>query len=106
MAAPRFLSKFEEANPEKAKRLEYEILHNIDYTQERIGKPYCFQYIFSFFLQVLPALQHKDRHYVQQWSSLIYDLDMKDDLERTGVINWCPNASRLFPIKVKGRCCL
>ncbi|XP_041354855.1 tumor necrosis factor alpha-induced protein 3-like [Gigantopelta aegis] len=106
MSRPQFLSKFAEANPEKVKRLENEILRNVDYSQEDSGKAYCFTNTFSFFLQVLPPLHRKEYNFVEHWSSVVFDCDMRDDLERNGVINWCPKASRLFPIKVKsdGNC--
>ena len=45
---------------------------------------------------------HLPQQFTEMYKNAIIDLDMKDDLERSDVINWCRTAKPLYPLKTTG----
>ena len=50
----------------------------------------------------LPPLSSYPDEFQQQYKDALIDLDMKDDLERSEVINWCRTTKQLYPLKTTG----
>ena len=42
------------------------------------------------------------QQFAQMYKNAVIDLDMKEDLERSKVINWCRTAKPLYPMKTTG----
>lgn len=79
------------------------ILSQIDYSQIKKGYPICFEKNVSFFLNDLSCLNTCPTELKSLVMKSLVDQDMKDDLERSKLINWCPNVKSLVPIKVPSK---
>lgn len=94
----RLLDRFEKANPRSAKRLRKKIKDDVDQRKFEEGKPLCFMLFHSYSVLLIPLDRYPDE-FRHLYSDAIFDLDMKDDLERSNVINWCRTVRTLYPVK-------
>lgn len=102
------LPKFENANTQKRDTVNQWILANIDYSAIKKGLPVCFYRNTSFYFISLPTFRNWLPEHKAWVFDIVVDVDMKDDLERSGLINWCHNVRRVVPIRVAkdGNCLL
>ena len=59
--------------------------------------------LFHCYSVLLLPLDRYPEEFRHLYSDAIFDLDMKDDLERSKVINWCRTTRPLYPVKTTGK---
>ncbi|KAK7108183.1 uncharacterized protein [Littorina saxatilis] len=99
---------FEDSNHRRKDMLLQWVVSNIDYSQLKKELPVCFYRNTSFYLTELPDFSRWPQDFKARVLAVLVDADMKDDLERAGVINWCRNVRIVVPINVPkdGNCLL
>ncbi|KAJ8315296.1 hypothetical protein KUTeg_007446 [Tegillarca granosa] len=107
MSGPPFKSKFSLSCPVATEQLRWKIENDVDYTQTEKGKPICLKK-FNLYSICLPPLNAFPPEFKHWYNICVLDLDMKDDLQRAKVINWCRTAKPLYPVKTTadGNCLL
>ncbi|XP_076445036.1 uncharacterized protein LOC143282980 [Babylonia areolata] len=102
-----FLSSFEESNPHKKEVVELWLFENVDDSQQR-KQLACFRNSTSFYSTSLPDIRKWQPDFKMRVLSAIVDRDMKEDLVKVGLINWCRNVRSLLPVSVPkdGNCLL
>ena len=98
-----FLKCFEESNPEKKEVVVKWILSHIDYGQFKKGLPVCFYRNTSFYLAELPDFRRWQPDFKAKVFMALVDRDMREDLERAGLVNWCHNVRTVIPINVPSK---
>ena len=99
----KLLKCFEEGNPGKKELVKQWILSNIDYSQVKKHLPICFYRNTSFYLTELPNFRQWPLDFKARVFTVLVDRDMKEDLERARLINWCPNVRTVIPINVPSK---
>jgi hypothetical protein len=102
MSAPPFKRKFADSSPTKVRQLAEQIQRDVNGANQEQGKPFCFK-TFHLFSALLPCLRQVSEDFKQFYNLNILDLDVKDDLQRSKVINWCRTAKTLYPLKTRGK---
>ncbi|XP_061193602.1 tumor necrosis factor alpha-induced protein 3-like isoform X2 [Saccostrea echinata] len=107
MNTPPFKRKFADSSPYKVKQLLEQVKKDVAGTNQDHGKPFCFK-TFHFFTALLPCLKQVNEEFKHFYNVSVLDLDVKDDLQRSKVINWCRTAKVLYPVKARadGNCLL
>ena len=103
MSSTVMLSSFEEASAGKKHIVEQWILSNIDYGQLKKELPVCFYRNVSFYLTELPDFRRWPPDFEARVFAVLVDGDMKEDLERGNLINWCHNVRRVVPLNVPSK---
>lgn len=105
MDTRRFFDRFEKANKKVAQKVRKNVQEDVDQRKFEEGKPLCFT-LFHTFSSLLLPLDRYPEEFKHLYTEAIFDLDMKDDLERAKVINWCQGLRALYPIKTtaNGNC--
>ncbi|KAL8570574.1 hypothetical protein ACOMHN_008931 [Nucella lapillus] len=108
ISTTQFPRSFEESNPIKKQAIEQWLLQNVDDSQQRKQHVICFLNTTSFYLTSLPDAAKWHPELKSRVMSVIVDHDMKEDLVKAGLINWCRNVRSLLPVTVPrdGNCLL
>lgn len=103
-----FSKSFGESNPAKKCAVVDWVFTNIDCEQIRRGFPLCFYKNTSYFSTKLPNWRTYPEDFQKKLMDAIIDMDMLDDLQSRGLINWCRTVSTVIPIRVPkdGNCLL
>ncbi|KAL8592744.1 hypothetical protein ACOMHN_045898 [Nucella lapillus] len=103
-----FPQSFEESNASKKDLIKRWILSKIDHSCLEKGQPLSFTGRTSFYHIELPDFNRWAPAFKAKVSAVLVDEDVKEDLERGGLINWCPNAPTMVPLSVPrdGNCLL
>ncbi|XP_076466520.1 uncharacterized protein LOC143297876 [Babylonia areolata] len=103
-----FPVSFEESNNSKKDLIKTWIYSNIDYSGLERRLPVCFKGHASFYHIELPDFQKWPPEFKTMVFRFLVDEDVKEDLERAGLINWCSNAQAMVPLSVPkdGNCLL
>ncbi|KAL5010302.1 hypothetical protein ScPMuIL_012607 [Solemya velum] len=101
MVSRRELPKLYSANERKVFHLRQFIKNDVDHTQVDRNKPICFKKYHKYSV-TLPPYQLYPPELQDIYTRSLLDLDMKDDLERGKVINWCKTTKPLVPLKTTG----
>ncbi|XP_062608829.1 tumor necrosis factor alpha-induced protein 3-like isoform X3 [Saccostrea cucullata] len=107
MNTPPFKRKFSDSSPYKVQQLLEQVKKDVAGSNQEQGKPFCFK-TFHFFTALLPCLKQVNEEFKHFYNVSVLDLDVKDDLQRSKVINWCRTAKVLYPVKARadGNCLL
>ncbi|XP_056014394.1 tumor necrosis factor alpha-induced protein 3-like isoform X6 [Ostrea edulis] len=101
MNTPPFKRKFADSSPTKVRQLLEQVQKDVNGTNQEQGKPFCFK-TFHFFSALLPCLTQVSEEFKHFYNLNILDLDVKDDLQKAKVINWCRTAKTLYPLRTRG----
>lgn len=96
MERPEFMifrRKFADTSSNIAAKLRQHIERDVDGTSFRS---------FHYYSVCLPALDLFPEAFKQQYIISVCDLDMKNDLKTSKVINWCSVVKNLYPISTTG----
>ncbi|XP_022294092.2 tumor necrosis factor alpha-induced protein 3-like isoform X3 [Crassostrea virginica] len=101
MNTPPFKQKFADSSPAKVHQLTELVKNDIDTTSHQRRRPFCLKslYLYSALLPCLKLVNEEFKHF---YNLIVLDLDVKDDLQRSKVINWCRTSKKLCPIKTRG----
>ena len=99
----KILESFEESNPRKLQLVQQWLLSNVDDSHCKKHLPVCFHGKSSFYLTELPDVRKWPETVKAKVFAVLVDRDMKEDLERGGLINWCFNVRTLVPIHVSSK---
>lgn len=101
MATRRNIKKLIDANEGKVHHLRKYIQSDVDHSQ--VGHmPICFKKYHKYSI-ILPPYHLYPEGQQEIYINSLVDLDMKDDLERAKVINWCKTNKPLVPLKTTGK---
>lgn len=103
-----FPISFEESNLNKKDLIKRWIVSRIDHSCLEREQPMTFTGRTSFYHIELPDFRRFTPLFKARVFGVLVDEDVKDDLERVGLINWCPNVSTMIPLSVPsdGNCLL
>ena len=86
------------SNPALSNKIYNLIKKNVDYDSAEDRKPYTFQ--SSNTDCQLPSLKLLKENEFAQYSSLVIDTDMMDELVKYKMINWCKEFSHMHALKI------